>query len=45
VDDLPTKDLGYPTLAQRSNGDLLVVYYARAPDGITGIHCLTARLS
>jgi hypothetical protein len=45
VDDLPTKDLGYPTIALRSNGDLFVVFYARDREGITGIHSLTVRLS
>jgi hypothetical protein len=45
VDDLSTKDLGYPTLARRSNGDLLVVYYARDHEGITGIHSLAVQLS
>jgi sialidase-1 len=36
-DDLPSKDLGYPTLGQREDGTLVVVYYARGPDGVTGI--------
>jgi len=44
VDDLPTKDLGYPTAALRANGDLHVVYYAQDRDGLTGIHSVTARL-
>ncbi|MFK8252968.1 exo-alpha-sialidase [Ancylobacter terrae] len=44
VDDLPTKDLGYPTAALRRNGDLHVVYYAQDTAGITGIHAVTARL-
>ena len=45
VDDLPTKDLGYPTVALRHNGDLVVVFYARDADGVTGLHSLTVRLS
>ncbi|WP_158554781.1 sialidase family protein [Methylovirgula sp. 4M-Z18] len=45
IDDLPTKDLGYPTLARRANGELFVVYYARDAEGVTGIHSLTVRLS
>ena len=45
VDELPSKDLGYPTIARRSNGDLLVVFYARDHEGITGIHSLTVQLS
>jgi hypothetical protein len=45
ADDLPTKDLGYPTIARRSDGNLLVVFYARDREGVTGIHSLTARLS
>lgn len=44
VDDLPTKDLGYPTAALRRNGDLRVVYYAQDTAGITGIHAVTIRL-
>jgi len=42
---LPTKDLGYPTAALRHNGDLVVVFYARDADGVTGLHSLTVRLS
>lgn len=44
VDDLPSKDLGYPTAALRTDGNLVVVYYAQDRDGLTGIHTLTARL-
>ena len=44
IDDLPNKDLGYPTAALRSNGDLLVVYYGQDQDGVTGIDALTVRL-
>jgi hypothetical protein len=36
--DLPNRDLGYPTLALRSDGGLFVAYYAQDPDGVTGIH-------
>jgi hypothetical protein len=45
VDDLPTRDLGYPTAVLRSNGDLFIVYYARLADGVTAIHKLTVRAS
>jgi BNR repeat-like domain len=44
IDDLRTKDLGYPTAALRSNGDLVVIYYTQNVDGVTGIHLVTARL-
>lgn len=44
VDDLPNKDLGYPAMAQRANGDLVVVYYAQDRDGVTGIDSVTVRL-
>ena len=40
-DDLPDIDLGYPTLAQRENGDLVVVYYGRDEAGITGLQSTT----
>jgi len=43
VEDLPNKDLGYPTAALRKNGDLVVVYYAQDRHGVTGIDMLTAR--
>lgn len=36
-DDLPDRDLGYPSLAQRSDGDLFVAYYGRDHDGVTAI--------
>ena len=45
IDDLPNKDLGYPAMAQRKNGDLVVVYYAQDRQGVTGIDSVTARLS
>ena len=45
VDDLLNKDLGYPTVAQRKNGDLAIVYYAQDRDGVTGIEIATARLA
>ncbi len=37
-DDLPNKDLGYPTAALRRDGSLYVAYYAQDFDGITKIH-------
>jgi hypothetical protein len=43
-DDLPNKDLGYPTAALRRNGELMVVYYGQDRDGVTGIHATTVRL-
>ena len=36
-DDLANIDLGYPTLAPRTNGDLVVVYYAQDGAGVTCI--------
>ncbi len=45
VDDLLNKDLGYPTVAQRKNGDLAIAYYAQNGDGVTGIEIATARLA
>ena len=36
-DDLPDRDLGYPSMAQRADGDVVVVYYGRAADGVTSI--------
>ena len=36
-DDLPDRDLGYPSLVQRQDGDLVVVYYGREADGTTAI--------
>ncbi|HVO00818.1 MAG TPA: sialidase family protein [Candidatus Cybelea sp.] len=44
-DDLPNKDLGYPTAALRRDGNLYVVYYAQDSDGITKIMAETVRLS
>lgn len=35
---LPNRDLGYPTAALRTDGSLVVVYYAQDCDGVTGIH-------
>jgi hypothetical protein len=45
IDDLPNKDLGYPAMGQRKDGDLVVVYYAQDSQGLTGVEMLTARLS
>jgi hypothetical protein len=45
VDDLPNKDLGYPTALQRTNDDIVVVFYAQDAQGITGIDSVVARLS
>jgi BNR repeat-like domain len=35
---LPNRDLGYPSLALRSDGSLFVAYYAQDGNGVTGIH-------
>jgi hypothetical protein len=35
--DLPSRDLGYPTLARRSDGSLYVVYYTEDASGVTGL--------
>lgn len=45
ISDLPNKDLGYPAVGQRKDGDLVVVYYAQDSPGLTGVEMLTARLS
>ena len=39
--DLECPDLGYPTVCQRRNGELLVVYYAQDREGVTGLHSTT----
>jgi hypothetical protein len=36
-DDLPDADLGYPTMARRANGEIVVVYYCRDGSGVTGL--------
>jgi hypothetical protein len=36
--DLPNRDLGYPSVAQRSDGSLFIAYYAQDREGVTGIH-------
>jgi hypothetical protein len=36
--DLPNRDLGYPSVALRSDGSLFIVYYAQDSQGVTGIH-------
>jgi hypothetical protein len=43
-DDLPNKDLGYPTAALRRDDSLYVAYYAQDEDGITKIMAETIRL-
>jgi hypothetical protein len=35
---LPNRDLGYPTIALRSDGGLFIGYYAQDREGVTGIH-------
>lgn len=34
---LPNRDLGYPTMAQRPDGDLFIAYYTQDAGGVTGI--------
>ncbi|WP_162914308.1 exo-alpha-sialidase [Taklimakanibacter lacteus] len=34
---LPNRDLGYPTMALRPDGDLFIAYYAQDVSGVTGI--------
>lgn len=36
--NLPNRDLGYPSVAQRANGSLFIAYYAQDSEGVTGIH-------
>jgi hypothetical protein len=43
-DDLPNKDLGYPTGALRRDGSLYVAYYAQDGDGVTKIMADVVRL-
>ena len=38
---LPNRDLGYPSMARRDDGGLLVVYYGQDDAGTTGIHAST----
>ena len=42
-DDLPNKDLGYPTAAVRTDGSLFVAYYAQDEDSVTGIYAAALR--
>jgi hypothetical protein len=44
VDDLPGRDLGYPSAALRANGELVAIYYGRDGSGVTGIDAVTVRL-
>lgn len=44
-DDLPNKDLGYPTAALRRDGTLFTAYYHRDERGITGLHATSVDLS
>lgn len=41
--DLPNRDLGYPSVALRSDGSLFIVYYAQDGAGTTGIHASVLR--
>ena len=43
-DDLPNKDLGYPTVALRRDGTMYIAYYAQGLDGITKIHADVVRI-
>ena len=44
-DDLPNKDLGYPTAALRRDGRLFTAYYFRDERGVTGLHATSVDLS
>jgi hypothetical protein len=41
---LPSRDLGYPTAALRSDGRLFVAYYYRDLRGVTGLHATTVNI-
>jgi hypothetical protein len=43
-DDLPNKDLGYPTAAVRRDGAIFVAYYAQDHDGTTKIQANIVQL-
>lgn len=43
-DDLPNKDLGYPTAALRRDGTMYIAYYAQGLDGVTKIQADLLRL-
>jgi hypothetical protein len=43
-DDLPNKDLGYPTAALRCDGSMYIAYYAQGLDGVTKIHADLVRI-
>lgn len=44
-DDLPDKDLGYPTAALRRDGRLFIAYYSREESGVTGLHATSVDIS
>jgi len=37
-------DLGYPSIAQRKNGEIVVIYYAQNKEGVTSIFQKTIKL-
>ena len=37
-DNLINQDLGYPTIAQRKNGEIVIIYYAQNNKYVTSIH-------
>jgi hypothetical protein len=43
-DDLPNKDLGYPTAALRRDGRLFTAYYFRNESGVTGLHATSVAI-
>lgn len=44
-DDLPNKDLGYPTAALQRDGRLFTAYYCRDERGVTGLHATSVEIS
>ena len=36
--NLINQDLGYPTIAQRKNGEIVIIYYAQNKQLVTSIH-------
>ena len=41
---LPSRDLGYPTAALKTDGSLFVAYYYRDAGGVTGVHATTVAI-
>ena len=43
-DSLNNMDLGYPSIEQRKNGEIVVIYYAQNKKGVTSIFQKTIKL-